>query len=122
MNVTGIKLSWIVVKDLNSALKFYTQVVGLKVLQESPEFGWAELSGPDGSVLGIAQENPQMSNKAGTNAIVTVSVKDIDLARESFLKQGANLVGDVEVVPGHIKMQTFIDQDGNFMQLVQTLD
>lgn len=122
MNVTGIKLSWVVVKDLKAAIEFYTKVVGLKLVQDSSELGWAELSGPDGSILGIAQENPQMDNKAGTNAVVTVTVEDIEAARKSFLEKGANLIGEVIEVPGHVKMQTFTDKDGNFLQLVESLD
>lgn len=122
MNVTGIKLSWIVVKDLKSAIEFYTKIVGLKLMQDISELGWAELSGDDGSILGIAQESPQMENKAGTNAVVTITVENIEAARKSFVEKGANLIGEVEEIPGHVKMQTFTDKDGNFMQLVQTLD
>ena len=124
MKVKGIQLSWIVVKDLQKAIKFYTDIVGLKLLNQSPEYGWAELAGPGGCTLGIAQENPQMDNKyvAGTNAIMTVSVEDIDKALAVYKKKGVRLIGDVVEVPGHVKMQTFSDQDGNLMQVVQTLD
>jgi len=122
MIVEGIKLTWIVVKDLQSAMKFYTEVVGLTLHEHNPEFGWAELSGPDGSRLGLAQESDQMEIKAGMNAITAITVEDIDTARRSFLKQGAKLVGEVHVVPGHVKMQTFEDADGNTLQIVQKLD
>jgi len=122
MKVKGIHLSWIVVKDLAKALEFYTQVVGLTVRSHEVEYGWAELSGPDGSLLGIAQENPHMDQKAGINAILTVSVEDISIAIKQFLEKGAKLVGDVIEVAGHVKMQTFLDVDGNTLQLVETLD
>ncbi len=122
MKVKGIQLSWIVVKDLQKSIKFYTDTVGLKLMNQSPEYGWAELAGPDGCTLGIAQESPQMDNKAGTNAIMTVSVEDIDKAVAVYKEKGAQLIGDVVEVPGHVKMQTFSDQDGNIMQVVQTLD
>ena len=121
-HVKGIKLSWIVVKDLQSAIQFYTEVVGLTLKSESPEYGWAELSGPEGSVLGIAQENPQEETKAGTNAVITITVDDLEAARSSFLQKGAKLVGEVMEVPGHVKMQTFQDADSNTMQLVELLD
>jgi len=122
MIVKGIKLSWIVVKDLQSALKFYTQVVGLTLHEHNLEFGWAELSGPEGSRLGLAQESDQMEIKAGKNAITAITVEDIETARSAFLKQGAKLVGEVIEVPGHVKMQTFEDADGNTLQIVQKLD
>lgn len=121
MKVLGINLSWIVVKDLDSAIKFYTDTVGLTLRNKSPEHHWAELSGPDGSTLGIAQESSYMENKAGSNAVVTITVDDIEVARNSFLKKGAKLLGEVMEVPGHVKMQTFMDNDHNVMQLVQLL-
>lgn len=121
MKVQGIHLSWIVVKDLAKSLKFYTETVGLSLRSHEPEYGWAELSGPDGSLLGIAQENPHMEQKAGINAVPTVSVENMESARSHFLKQGAKLVGDVMEVPGHVKMQTFLDLDGNTFQLVEQL-
>jgi len=120
-NTLGINLSWIVVKDLKIAIKFYTEVVGLQLREHHEEFGWAELSGAEGAILGIAQENPKMNEIAGTNAVVTVTVIDLDKARDDFTKKGAKLVGDVLEVPGHVKMQTFLDKDGNKLQIVQLL-
>ena len=120
-NTVGIKLSWIVVKDSQSAIQFYTDVVGLKVVQDSKEYGWAELSGPEGSVLGIAQESLQNPIRVGENAVMTVTVQDIERAREDFLAKGARLLGNIEEIPGHVKMQTFQDSDGNTMQLVEIL-
>ncbi len=122
MIVEGIKLIWIVVKDLQSSIKFYTEVVGLTLDEQHPEYGWAELSGPDGSRLGLAQESDEMDFKAGVNAITAITVEDIDVARTSFLEKGAKLIGDIVEVPGHVKMQTFEDNDGNILQIVQKLD
>lgn len=115
----GIHLSWIVVKDFNSALKFYTEVAGFTLKEKNLEYGWAELSGENGSLLGIAQEGEGSTIKAGSNAITTLAVKDINEARDYFEKKGAKLIGAVEEIPGHVKLQTFSDEDGNIMQLVQ---
>ena len=120
MKVTGNMLSWIVVKDLPKAIKFYTETVGLSLLNEAPEYGWAELSGPEGARLGISVENEQ--EKAGMNAVIAITVDDLDEACTSFKEKGANLVGEVIEIPGHVKLQTFKDADGNMMQLVQRLD
>jgi predicted enzyme related to lactoylglutathione lyase len=68
----SLDLAWIVVKDLKKAVKFYTETVGLKLLELHEEFGWAELQGPDGGArLGIGVENDKDPIKAGTNACVT---------------------------------------------------
>lgn len=121
-NTVGIQLCWIVVKDIQKAIEFYTKTVGLSLHEYHAEFGWAELSGPQGTMIGLAQENPQMDEKSGSNAVITITVKDIMKARDGFLKQGATLVGDILEIPGHVKMQTFQDTDGNRLQLVQKLD
>lgn len=119
MATKGIQLAWIVVKNLNQAIEFYTKTVGLTLREHNSEFGWAELSGPEGAILGIAEENPHMKQKAGINGVVTITVTDIDAARKKFLNQGAKLIGDIEEIPNHVKMQTFSDQDGNLFQLVE---
>jgi predicted enzyme related to lactoylglutathione lyase len=121
MKTLGIEMSWIVVKDFEAAIKFYTETVGLELRESSPEFGWAELSGPEGTLLGIARENIEYGAKAGTNAVVTVTVDDINKACEDFKKRGVKLVGDIIEVPGHVKMQTFQDSDGNTMQICEIL-
>ncbi len=123
--VKASNLSWIVVKDIKEAKKFFIDQVGLKELSSSEEFGWVELGGQEdgGSIIGLAEENPAMDDlKAGTNAIITLSVDDLDKSVQHFQDQGIKLVGEVVEVPGHVKMQLFSDLDGNLFQLVQSLD
>lgn len=123
MAVNGINLAWIVVKDIKSALKFYTEVVGLKLMEYHEEFGWAELAGKeDGAALGIAQENSQDPIRAGQNAVITMSVQDVVKAKNEMAKKGAKMVGDIIEIPGHVKLQTVLDKDGNHFQLVQKLN
>ena len=122
MKSQGMYLSWIVVKDIEKAIKFYTEVAGLELKEFDKEFRWAELSGPHGAMLGIAEESLECPVKAGSNAIVTISVNDIDKANAHFIKKGATLIGDVIEIPGHVKMQTFVDVDGNTLQMCQKLD
>jgi predicted enzyme related to lactoylglutathione lyase len=117
----GIHLSWIVVKDLEASIKFYTEIAGFTLKNQSPEYGWAELAGADGSRLGIASESPKSEVKAGSNTITTFTVNDIDEAIALFKEKKVQLVGEIQEVPGHVKMQTFTDEDGNTMQIVQKL-
>lgn len=122
MKVKGMFLSWIVVADINAAVKFYTEVVGLELKELNTEYGWAELSGPEGFRLGIAQACPEHEEiKPGTNAVVTVSVDNLDEAMEHLVKKGARLVGEVWEVPGEVRMQTFLDTDGNTLQACEML-
>ncbi len=122
MKLLGYELSWIVVKNLEEAIKFYTQVIGFKLMSHEKKFGWAELSSPKGAILGLAQENKEYHLKAGTNAVATFTVADILEARNHLKKNGVTLVGEVMEVPGHVKLQTFTDKDGNTFQLCETIE
>lgn len=122
MKVQGIQMTWIVVADVAAAIKFYTEVAGLTLHEWNKEYGWAELSGPIGSRLGIAQYNPEcQEHKPGTNAVFMITVDDIGIACDELKKKEARLVGDVVEVPGEVKMQTVCDIDGNTFQVCQLL-
>lgn len=111
-------LSWISVSDINKARDFFSNTLGLKEMNFSEEHGWAEMTFEEGGyTLGIAQEDPQLP--AGENAVVTITVEDIEEARTAFEKKGVALLGDILEVPGHVRMQMFADPDGNKFQLVQ---
>lgn len=122
MKVKEMGLSWIVVKDIKAAIQYYTNVVGLKLAEFNEQYGWAELEGHEGGArLGLAQECPQEKMKAGQNAVVTFTVGDLDKAKSEMVKKGAKFEGEVLEVPGHVKMQTVVDGDGNRFQLCQLL-
>src|SRR5262249_52394657 len=115
-------LSWIVVTDLDKAIRFFTEVVGLKLLHRADEWGWAELVGQEGgSELGIAVAGKETTVKPGQNAIMTFTVADLLKSKSEMAKKGMKMVGDVQEVPGHVKLQFFKDQDGNLFQLVEQL-
>jgi predicted enzyme related to lactoylglutathione lyase len=121
MRPKSMELVWIVVKDLKMAIKFYTEIVGLKLMTHDETFGWAELECLEGGArLGIAQMH-ESELKAGTNAYMTFVVDDIEQARKEIASKGAKLVGDLQEVPGHVKLQMIVDGDGNHFQLVQKL-
>lgn len=119
MQAEGIDLAWVVVKDLDKAIQFYTEVVGLQLKERSDLYGWAELSGLRGATLGLACSSHEVDVEPGTNAVLTVTVADLDAALDHFKTKGATLIGKVLEVPGHVKMQTVVDQDGNKLQLVE---
>lgn len=123
MKTKSIGLIWITVKDLQQAIKFYTEVAGLKLLVLSEEYGWAELQGHEGGArLGIGQIRKESDLKIGKNSVPTFTVENIEKAKAEFEKKGGKCHGPIEEVPGHVKMQTVTDQDGNHFQLVELLD
>jgi predicted enzyme related to lactoylglutathione lyase len=121
MKNLGIQLSWMTVKDLKKSISFYTEIAGFKLLEHSPEFGWAELKGPEGSRLGLCQETQENPIQAGSNTITCITVDNIHAACDLFIKKGITLIGEIMEVPGHVKIQTFKDSDGNTLQLVEKI-
>jgi len=120
MHIQSMDLSWIVVKDLKEAVRFYTEVVGLKLIEIHEQFGWAELQGHEGgSRLGIAQQCDMSDDKAGQNACVTLTVANLDEAKALLEKKMVRCVGPVQEVPGHVRLQMVVDPDGNRFQLVE---
>lgn len=115
----GIHLGWIVVKNLDDAIKFYTEVVGLKLREYHKEYSWAELVGESGAALGLTAQEDEM--KAGSNAVLTITVDNIEEAVQKFKLNGVKLNGDIMEIPGHVKLQSFNDKEGNRFQLVQVL-
>ena len=122
MTVLKIDMTWIVVKDVKAAVKYYTDVVGLKLMEYHEDYGWAELQGyQGGSRFGIAQVNPQEPVQPGQNAVVTFTVGNLEQVKEEMVKKGAKCEGEIIEIPGHVKMQTVIDSDGNRFQVCESL-
>ena len=127
MHTKSIGLAWIAVKDFKKAVKFYTEVVGLKLIEMNEEWGWAELEGHEchsGMRLGIAQARIEGEDPVnpGQNAVMTFTIDNLDNAIKNMQSKGAHLIGEVEVIPGHVKMQGVRDIDGNFIQMVELLE
>lgn len=124
MRAKTMGLAWILVKDFKKAIKFYTEVVGLKVMEQNEEWGWAELEGHEGGArLGIAMDCPDHKTpvKPGHNAILSFTVDNIEQACKDMAKQGAELIGEIEEVPGHVKMQLVRDTEGNYFHMTEVI-
>lgn len=118
-----IGMTWIVVKDLEKSIGYYTHTLGFKLLEKSPQWGWAELQGTEGGArLGLAETNDHSTLNPGQNAVFTLSVDNIESARDEAIKGGSTPVGDIQEVPGHMKLLLCKDLDGNHFQFAQKLD
>lgn len=117
-----MELSWIVVSDLKKAKRFYTEVLGMQMHESCEEFGWLEVQGKQGgALLGLAQASDQEDLKAGSNAVVAITVSDLNESIDELKKKGVRFIGEVIEIPGQVKMISFSDEDGNRFQLVEKL-
>lgn len=125
MAIKKVELSWITVSDIAKAKELFVDILGFEVRSYEEKYGWMELIAPEGGMaLGVAQAKPNgecAPEKPGSNAIVTCTVDDIDASIKEFTQKGVTFVGSIIEVPGHVKMITFVDHDGNKFQLVQEL-
>jgi predicted enzyme related to lactoylglutathione lyase len=122
MQIKSMEMAWMSVKNLKEAVSFYTEVIGLKLMEMDEKYGWAELQGHEGGArLGLAQISNEGNLFAEKNAIVTMTVENLDKACAELKQKGASCVGPVEEVEGHVRLQMVQDKDGNRFQLVQKL-
>ena len=114
MNIE-FSLAWYPVKDLTQAKKFYGEVLGLRKTFEME--GWSEFSHAEGAPsIGLT---PRTGEESG--ATVVLKVDDLDQARSVLMKRGVRFEGEVEEVPGVVRIATFRDPFGNRLQLVEAL-
>jgi predicted enzyme related to lactoylglutathione lyase len=112
-----VRLSWFSVNDLESAKKFYGNVLGLKKTFEAPQ--WAEFAGAEGQEsIGVAVQ-PHAGKEPG--ATIVLQVEDIERERKRLETAGVKFEGKIEEIPGIVKLTTFRDPSGNRLQLSQEL-
>lgn len=124
IRIKNIGLSWITVADFKKSHEFFTKTLGLTTDSYNPEMGWMELKGQSGECsLGVGAYTPEHgeTDKPGQNAVVTFTVDDLLASKKTLESNGVKFVGEILEIPGHVKMVTFLDPDGNKFQLVQML-
>ena len=108
------------VRDLKAAIKWYTEVLGFKLLYHMEEMAWCELQSPVARVnVGLGEaENPEV--KGGATPVWGVG--DIDAARQYLESHKVKFDGDTMTIEGMVRLATFYDPDGNKMMLYQSLE
>ena len=112
----NVMLTWYSVSDLEKAKHFYGEVLGMTKAYEMP--GWVEFVGDEGA--GSIGLNADPANKKGSGVVV-LKVADLDKARKELAARGVQFEGEVEEVPGVVRLGTFRDPAGNRLQLAQVL-
>lgn len=115
------QLAWYGVKDIEAAKQFYGGVLGLKNCFEMP--GWAEFGETKGTAaIGLAAPRPDApANGQPAGATVVLGVDDMENARKVLGTRGVQFDGEIEEIPGVVRLSTFRDPFGNRIQLAQSL-
>jgi catechol 2,3-dioxygenase-like lactoylglutathione lyase family enzyme len=100
-------------RDMETAIVFYREVVGLPLVRRSGD-DWAEFAaGPVRLALHGSEEAPPAS---GT---VVFRVDDLDVERAALQARGASFEPRVGEVEGYARFAMFRDPDGNPIQLIE---
>ena len=99
------------VKDMTAAIGWYERVMQCKLLYRADEIGWCELATPmTGVNIGLSQVETVVQGGGATNVF---EVADIDAAKAHLDAEGVRQDGDIQHIPGMVKLITFYDPDGN---------
>ena len=112
--VQGVANVWLPVQDMDRAVGFYRDVIGLEVSMQSPE--WSELDA-DGLSIGLNGREGQGAQADG-GAVVTFRADDIEAEVERLKGKGATFTGGVSSYEWG-SVAPFKDSEGNDLQLYQ---
>lgn len=107
------------VKDRLATVEWYKKHFGFELVYDVADFGWCEMkSAVEGVFVGFSEtENPQVEG-GGT---LTWGTTDIEADHEYLKGQGIKFDGEIQELPGLVKLLKFYDPDGNHLMLAQSL-
>ena len=108
--IQGIATVWLPVTDMEKAVAFYRDSLGLEVIDHDGD--WTEVTAGDQRIGLNANESP-----AGDGgAVVAFKVDDIDSTVERLGEDGVEFTDDISEHPWG-RIAPFKDPDGNDLQL-----
>ena len=107
------------VKNLEAGVAWYRDVLGFEPLYVREDIAWGELA------TGVAKVNVGLSQveepggKGG--ATLTFGVTDLDAAKAALDAKGVRQDGEIQEIPGMVRLLTFYDPDDNALMFYQDL-
>jgi CreA protein len=106
------------VSDMEKAIEWYQDVLGLELVYKLEKFGWCEMATATKHVtIGLGQTEEV---KPGSTT-PTFGVEDIGEARKHLESRDVRFDGDTYEIEGMVKLAMFYDPDGNSYMLAQSL-
>ena len=107
------------VTNLDKSIDWYQSVLGFTLMYRTDEIGWCELStAVPGVNVGLSQNESVTQGGGATNVW---GVADILAAKAHLDAHGVRQDGEIQHIPGLVKLLTFYDPDGNAMMLSENL-
>lgn len=111
--IKGISAVWLPVTDMDRAVQFYSDTLGLDVEKQQDE--WSEVS-IDGTRIGL-NGRPEESPAGDGGALIAFDAgDDLEQAVESLKGKGVSFSGEISEHPWG-RIVPFKDPDGNDLQL-----
>lgn len=115
MTVGSVDHVWFWVTDMDRAVAFYRDGLGLEVRMRH-EDRWAEL---DAGSIRIGLHGAIDGRPAEHGGTAVFLVRDLDAARAALQERGVVFDDHLGEVPGYARYASFADPDGNSMQLIE---
>jgi predicted enzyme related to lactoylglutathione lyase len=116
MDLKGIDHVYYWTRDMDRAVAFYRDVVGLALRRRDGD-AWAEFdAGPIHFALHGAVEGHSVA-PGGATAVFRVD--DLDRSVRTLEERGVRFHDHVGEVPGYCRFRSFSDPDGNPVQLIE---
>jgi predicted enzyme related to lactoylglutathione lyase len=119
--ITQVQDVYYNVADMEQAVKFYRDVLGLKVTDEDAHFTGLEVGGVR---IGLHWTGgrpvpavPKNAHGADAGATLTLRVADIEAAQQRLRENLVKILGTMDAPWG--RLVTFQDPDGNVLKLME---
>ncbi len=114
MTVKKLQNAYYVTRDMDAAVAFYRDALGLSMkFQDGAK--WAQF---DAGGVNFSLSSPDEAAEGARGGVVIFEVDDIEAARGRLVEHGATVL-DSRDMGSHGRSLTFRDPDGNLVQLFE---
>jgi predicted enzyme related to lactoylglutathione lyase len=113
--VHGVSAVWLPVQDMERAVRFYRDTLGLELQRQEDD--WAELDA-NGVQIGLNAKDSETPGPEGGAVVAFQPEDDLEEAVARLRDQGVDFAGDVSEHPWG-RIAALHDPDGNSLQLYE---